>query len=1133
MSACTNCIAGMYVGTEGAASITACIDCPAGKYQPWNGASACRTCDAGRFTPRSGSVECTECNTCGPGEQVREPCSTTSDIHCIPCRSGHYNAVNTVSMTACNTCESGRFALTEGSTQCSACDAGKFQFYSGQALCVTCDTGRWSPSASSFCFECDIGSYAPEGSRECTPCEAGRTQSETAQTSCLPCDVGRWSLNASSTDPATCNLRMPLRHPAAIGCDTRDDTSNCTCMELPDYAYPAETPGHPETSANTPCEEISHPRTESPGNHSSTGPSGDLRHMCITFSDANHLLNRTSMWLNFARDYYLRGSTENAAQIAREVCAERDFLEIPCFELERVTTALTDAYDGACALARVAEAEANAFAVAEVPLTAGFDCQTGGIACSPELKQWWDNMKATQQAFEQRRATFFQEQEHADEQQSSEQEHVVDALALQNERQASADGFALQIRRFEEQIVSTQAALQVDRTALTNSLNRRISAAQAEFDQARHPSFWNSDEGHLIEDAAVVTACAAIWIGAAVTSLPSGGLSFAGAAEATASAIAIAGAMATTCAPCEKTTINAAKHLAGDIMSVAKKRLETLNMNCGDDGYADCLEHKRQIAELLDKQEGFLKFTDTMGALQNLTRVAIDHNPNHATAEIPKVHLQLADLDLLAASAAIQEDFVDASKDDALHEHVEQLIGYLKNKLKALSGYYTAMQQVQLYHTQREHFQQRAANAAQVGIAAEERRRLQEAFMDDKRLHMCHNGLILLAQQATAFEMMTLEPIPSEVEGLFKGGRSLRVARVSLADPSSYSTALVDPSLDSTGLSPGSYEDRLLSAQRQLGRQYSLWQAGKNNCGSGQQRYIRLGLSGWQLRQLENIGQVTVSVNLPLNPSHHHVTFSDLRVVIPGLKAVNNLHGNSASLLVTKSGSSSFVNEEADVLTFAHMETQPPFEMDWSVETCYFSSYPLSLDENVCAGFDYGGTPYMRLSPYGIWEIALAEFTKWNFSDVSAIRMDFDLQGIRFEGEYVPSASLGELPSVIFDGEYSPDGPDENVFDQGSNNALDVCNAAPDASEIRTALVPEPVDSVRSIKPSQVSQATSPNSHIGKISSWICVVVGSMATIALGVGCCKKRLRDKGSSKRVSLTDSLDVRKDAAYNPVV
>lgn len=80
----------------------------------------------------------------------------------------------------------------------------------------------------------------------------------------------------------------------------------------------------------------------------------------------------------------------------------------------------------------------------------------------------------------------------------------------------------------------------------------------------------------------------------------------------------------------------------------------------------------------------------------------------------------------------------------------------------------------------------------------------------------------------------------------------------------------------------------------------------------------------------------------------------------------------------------------------------------------------------------------MQLSPYGTWEISLAQHQNWDLTDVSGIRMYFDLQ----TPGGLDESLLDTLPPgdpVIFDNENSPDNPDQNIFDEGSENSPDVC----------------------------------------------------------------------------------------------
>ena len=141
-------------------------------------------------------------------------CTLTS-VECNPCSPGYYKE----SWGVCDACPAGTYQSERGvvgSSYCLDCDAGTYSA-SGASACTNCKNGTYSPNAASAeCTDCAIGTYgAPEGSDSaddciecpagtigilpgwpnvsaCEDCQAGKYQPALAALSCLNCPAGTY-----------------------------------------------------------------------------------------------------------------------------------------------------------------------------------------------------------------------------------------------------------------------------------------------------------------------------------------------------------------------------------------------------------------------------------------------------------------------------------------------------------------------------------------------------------------------------------------------------------------------------------------------------------------------------------------------------------------------------------------------------------------------------------------------------------------------------------------------------------------------------------------------------------------------------------------------------------------------------
>ena len=81
---CQDCVAGKYVGISGMRFATDCQICVRGKWSSLTGASACIDCVAGKYSISLGSTQESKCLTCLQGKYSTVPGSDTSE-NCINC----------------------------------------------------------------------------------------------------------------------------------------------------------------------------------------------------------------------------------------------------------------------------------------------------------------------------------------------------------------------------------------------------------------------------------------------------------------------------------------------------------------------------------------------------------------------------------------------------------------------------------------------------------------------------------------------------------------------------------------------------------------------------------------------------------------------------------------------------------------------------------------------------------------------------------------------------------------------------------------------------------------------------------------------------------------------------------------
>lgn len=246
---CKNCPAGTFNPDQGATRCQSCPSgktsnagatschfinkCPAGTYME-RATGVCHLCPINTFSNRAGRTSCTNCPS---GTHT----TTTGSTHCVPnqnCPPGSFvnggngcalcpvnTFSNTVNAETCNTCPKGTYTKTSGSTSCirkTYCGPGKF--HNGNQ-CQVCPRNTYDNSVGNTeCTPCPQGYETKStGATRCTKknnCQAGRFFSE-ALNRCAPCPKNTFTDRAHQVECKKC--------PSGTGTKTEGSTK---CVKL-------------------------------------------------------------------------------------------------------------------------------------------------------------------------------------------------------------------------------------------------------------------------------------------------------------------------------------------------------------------------------------------------------------------------------------------------------------------------------------------------------------------------------------------------------------------------------------------------------------------------------------------------------------------------------------------------------------------------------------------------------------------------------------------------------------------------------------------------------------------------------------------------------------------------------------
>ena len=189
-----------------------CVDCPAGTFQPSDGALApddCFHCGAGKFSAKRAATQCTDC------AQSKYSISSSGNNHedsCLSCGTHADSPAGSSTKESC-ACNAGSWGPAMGATSlmlnCTLCNAGKILAVSGEIndTCSDCLPGKFSAiPGKSLCLDCAVGEFSNASASTCSQCEPGKFNSNNASASCASCGANANSPAGSTTiQSCACN----------------------------------------------------------------------------------------------------------------------------------------------------------------------------------------------------------------------------------------------------------------------------------------------------------------------------------------------------------------------------------------------------------------------------------------------------------------------------------------------------------------------------------------------------------------------------------------------------------------------------------------------------------------------------------------------------------------------------------------------------------------------------------------------------------------------------------------------------------------------------------------------------------------------------------------------------------------
>jgi len=253
------CPAGQYM-PPGSTDTSACVSCPAGKFNVLNGqsgASACLNCPRNTYldlvdvTSERSCYRCEKGKTSAPGST--KPTDCVAQV--VKCASGEFAATVAVqddnakfneAGKQCTTCPVGKFTSTEDASACTACAAGKSTLTTGTPngnFCIAstvCDAGSFLNAEGRYmwCQKCGAGSYsAVVGATDastCTKCPAGKRTNQPGQTAVSACV-------ATDSNAACPAGTFAKTFGKKVSADTATAVARSVCLSCPPGTYGPNT----------------------------------------------------------------------------------------------------------------------------------------------------------------------------------------------------------------------------------------------------------------------------------------------------------------------------------------------------------------------------------------------------------------------------------------------------------------------------------------------------------------------------------------------------------------------------------------------------------------------------------------------------------------------------------------------------------------------------------------------------------------------------------------------------------------------------------------------------------------------------------------------------------------------------
>ena len=179
-----------------------CHICSPGTHKDIKGSSSCKSCESGKFALQDGSVDenvCIERDACQPG-QYR------------------------ISETECLSCEAGKFSVVLDANECTYCPGGKIAANTGTQTCSECPAGSYSSPDRTQCISCGPNGYgitsnAGSASESDCVCMAGREPSDTTSNLCVACVAGKYKPAIGNNACLSCSYSGCADGTYLINCD--------------------------------------------------------------------------------------------------------------------------------------------------------------------------------------------------------------------------------------------------------------------------------------------------------------------------------------------------------------------------------------------------------------------------------------------------------------------------------------------------------------------------------------------------------------------------------------------------------------------------------------------------------------------------------------------------------------------------------------------------------------------------------------------------------------------------------------------------------------------------------------------------------------------------------------------------